>query len=109
MSEVRKESTRESSPTRVPEGSTDAVVSGRALHPGWTTVEGRWLERSFRFDDFAAALAFVNQIGEVAEALQHHPDLELGWGRVRVSLTTHDTGGLTDLDYSVALGIDQIV
>ena len=67
------------------------------------------LEREFAFDDFAAALAFVNRVGEAAEAANHHPDILLhSWNKVRLTLTTHDEGGLTDKDRSLAQTIDGL-
>lgn len=66
------------------------------------------LVKEFKFADFKSALVFVNQIGALAEAVQHHPDIELGWGRVKVSLTTHDAGGVTQKDKDLAAQIDAI-
>lgn len=75
--------------------------------PGWV-VEGQELKRSFKFKNFIEAVDFVNQLVEPAEALAHHPDLEVGYGRVSVSLSTHDAGGLTDLDFALAEKISQL-
>ena len=77
--------------------------------PGWTVIDGTRLERPFAFPDFARALACVDAIGAEAERWQHHPDLELGWGRVRVRLWTHAIGGLTEADCVLAAKIDRIV
>ena len=76
--------------------------------PAWRVVRGKELRREFRFKDFATALAFVNRIGAQAEAQGHHPDLELGWGRVAVSLSTHDVGGLSEADFILAARIDRL-
>jgi 4a-hydroxytetrahydrobiopterin dehydratase len=70
--------------------------------------ENSMLAREFSFPDFKTALDFVNKVGELAEAAQHHPDIELGWGRVKVSLTTHDAGGVTDKDRQLAEQIDNL-
>ncbi|HET7630028.1 MAG TPA: 4a-hydroxytetrahydrobiopterin dehydratase [Candidatus Saccharimonadales bacterium] len=67
------------------------------------------LVKEFSFADFKSALAFVNQIGELAEAANHHPDVNLSWGRVTVSLTTHDEGGVTEKDRQLAHAIDEAV
>jgi 4a-hydroxytetrahydrobiopterin dehydratase len=75
---------------------------------GWSILHSRRLRATFRFSDFAQALAFVNAIGALAEAQNHHPDLELSWGRVVVELTTHDAGGLTQKDFTLAAKIDRI-
>lgn len=68
---------------------------------------GQRLEKEYRFKDFRQALAFVNRVGEVAEAEGHHPDLELGWGRVKIVLWTHSIGGLSENDFIVAAKADR--
>ena len=71
--------------------------------------EGDEIVREWRFGDFAAAMVFVNRVAEVAEAANHHPDILLhGWNRVRLSLTTHSQGGLTDADFALAAEIDRL-
>ena len=84
-----------------------AASMGR-IGSGWRILRGRRLRATYRFADFAQALAFVNAIGALAEAQNHHPDLELSWGRVVVELTTHDAGGLTGRDFALAAKIDRI-
>ncbi len=64
--------------------------------------------REFKFKDFKRALEFVNKVGELAEEANHHPDIELGWGRVKVSLTTHSEGKVTDKDLNLAAEIDKL-
>lgn len=76
--------------------------------PQWTVVRDHQLERVFTFPDFVTALAFVNRIGEIAEAEGHHPDLELGWGRVAVKIYTHKVDGLTESDFILAAKIDAL-
>ncbi len=66
------------------------------------------LVREFKFEDFKSALEFVNKIGKIAERMNHHPDIELGWGRVEVSITTHSEGKVTDRDRELAEKIDDI-
>jgi 4a-hydroxytetrahydrobiopterin dehydratase len=62
-----------------------------------------------RFPDFAAALAYVNRVAQVAEEANHHPDLLLhGWNRVRLTLSTHSDGGLTSADFDMAQRIDAL-
>ena len=72
------------------------------------TVDERILKRRFTFDNFAEALAFVNKVGAVAETADHHPDISFGWGYAEIGLTTHDRGGITDLDLDVAAKINEI-
>ena len=74
---------------------------------GWRFKEDK-IKKSFKFENFAAALAFVNQVGEIAERLDHHPDVKFGWGYAKVKTTTHDRDGLTDFDIELARQIDGL-
>ncbi len=74
---------------------------------GWA-AENNELTRRFKFEDFASALAFVNAAGEIAEAADHHPDIKLGWGYAEFAITTHDRGGITDVDVALAKKIASI-
>ena len=75
---------------------------------GWTVVGGKRLAKTYRFPDFAQALAFVNRAGAVAEAEGHHPDLYLSWGKVGVELITHAIGGLSENDFILAAKLDEV-
>ena len=68
---------------------------------GWSEVDGA-LQREFEFANFAEALAFVNRVGELAEAENHQPDVELGWGRVVLRWRTHSADAITDRDRELA-------
>lgn len=71
--------------------------------------EGDEIVREWQLGDFAEALAFVNRVAELAEASNHHPDILLhGWNKVRLSLTNHSAGGLTEADFVMAAKIDQL-
>ena len=70
--------------------------------------ENNVLVREFKFADFQAALEFVNKVGALAEEVNHHPDIELGWGKVKIKLTTHSAGKVTDKDHELAKKIDAI-
>jgi 4a-hydroxytetrahydrobiopterin dehydratase len=74
---------------------------------GWTT-EDKFLKKRHKFEDFADALSFANQVGALAEAADHHPDITFGWGYADIALTTHDRGGITDVDVALAAKIDAI-
>jgi 4a-hydroxytetrahydrobiopterin dehydratase len=78
------------------------------LH-GWNLVGEERLEKEYRFPDFLTALAFVNRLGEVAEAEGHHPDIVLTWGKVKVTLWTHSIGGLSLNDFILAAKSDAAV
>ena len=79
------------------------------LQDGWTLVDARRLERTFKFKNFAEALEFTNRVGQLAEQQQHHPDIHLAWGKVKIQLWTHKIGGLHENDFILAAGIDKIV
>lgn len=78
---------------------------------GWSADAGeggaRRLVKQYRFPDFRQALAFVNRVGELAEEEGHHPDIELGWGRVKLTLWTHSIGGLSENDFILAAKADR--
>lgn len=78
------------------------------IGPTWQLVAEKQIEKSFKFKDFKSALAFVNQVGETAEQEGHHPDIELGWGRVKITLLTHKIGGLSRNDFLMAAKIDKL-
>lgn len=74
---------------------------------GWKVRDG-FLTKRFEFANFAESLDFVNAVGEIAESLDHHPDITFGWGYAVVDLTTHDRGGITDFDFAVAAAIADL-
>ena len=84
------------------------VAALRKQLDGWRVVAGHHLTKSWTFDDFAKALAFVNRVGELAEGEGHHPDLFLKWGLVRAEIYTHSVGGLTESDFVLAAKIDEL-
>lgn len=76
---------------------------------GWALVkDGAAISKRWAFKNFAQALAFVNQVGEVAEAEDHHPDIAFGWGYVSIELMTHNIQGLHENDFILAAKIDAI-
>ena len=75
--------------------------------PGWRR-EGKTIVREFEFKDFLGAIDFVNQIAKAAEAAWHHPDIDVRWNKVRLSLSTHDQGGLTAKDFDLAGTFDLL-
>ena len=76
--------------------------------PGWSLVEGK-LHREIRFADFNEAFGFMARVALIAEAMNHHPEWSNVWNRVVIELTTHDTGGLSNLDLQLAQRIDALV
>jgi len=80
--------------------AADAAIELSRM-PDWQ-IEAGELVRTFQFAGFVAALRFVNQVGELAEAAGHHPDIDIRYNRVRLSLVSHDAGGLTEKDFALA-------
>jgi 4a-hydroxytetrahydrobiopterin dehydratase len=74
----------------------------------WAVVDDHHLEREFRFRNFRQALDFANRVGELAESVNHHPDLLVAWGKVRVTLWTHKIGGLSETDFVFAAKTDRL-
>jgi len=87
--------------------SEDEIASRLASLDGWEASESM-LKRKYKFANFAEALAFVNRVGEIAEAADHHPDITFGWGYARIATTTHDRGGVTDVDFALAEKINSL-
>ena len=75
--------------------------------PEWE-LEKKHIERTFEFDEFSEAIDFVNSVAEVAEEEEHHPDIDIRFNKVRLVLSTHSKGGLTDLDFGLAERIDTL-
>jgi 4a-hydroxytetrahydrobiopterin dehydratase len=90
-------------PTKLEAPLVDAWL---AKHPGWARAGEGAIAKSYKFSDFEAALAFVVRVGCLAEKRDHHPDVELGYGRARVAWSTHDAGGITQLDLDAADATD---
>lgn len=80
----------------------------RQLPSGWNVVKEHHLEKEFAFKDFAQALAFTNKVGALAEQQNHHPDIYLAWGKVKLTLWTHKIDGLTESDFVFAAKADQL-
>lgn len=93
----------------VPPLTRDEAGPFHAEVPEWDMADdGTRIRRRFDFGDFAAALAFVNGVGELAEAEGHHPDITFGWGYADVVLYTHKIHGLHENDFIMAAKIDRI-
>ena len=83
------------------------IISASAGLPQWQR-SGEIISRTFVFKDFPAAMKFVNAVAEIAEAAQHHPDIDIRWNKVTLALTTHDAGGLTEKDFTLAKQCDSL-
>ena len=79
-----------------------------AMVPGWSVADGKVIEKTYASKNFVEAMAMANRITEVAEQEDHHPDLHVSYRKLRVELTTHALGGLTENDFILAAKIDQV-
>ena len=86
----------------------DQIAGLASSLPQWSLVAGK-LQRELRFADFVEAFAFMTKVALIAEAMGHHPEWSNVWNRVTIALTTHDTGGLSNLDLEMARRIDGLV
>lgn len=78
------------------------------IDPAWHVIYGHHLEREYKFSNFRQALQFTNRVGELAESQNHHPDIYLAWGKVKLTLWTHKIDGLSESDFVFAAKVDQI-
>lgn len=87
---------------------SDTEIDERSRESDWRR-EGDEIVRDWKFGDFSEAMGFVNRVAEAAEEANHHPDILLhGWNKVRLSLTNHSAGGLTDTDFQMARKFDGV-
>jgi len=88
--------------------ATDQLEKLAKKVPEWD-LEDTSLTRTFEFDEFMEAIDFVNSVAEIAEEAQHHPDIDIRYQTVTLTLTTHDLGGLTKMDFELASRVDNLV
>ena len=86
----------------------EQLDTGLGELPDWT-LNGESIQRTFSFDDFKSAMAFVTRIAARAEAVQHHPDILVRYNKVTLTLSTHDAGGLSERDMSFAADCDELL
>jgi 4a-hydroxytetrahydrobiopterin dehydratase len=83
------------------------IALALASVPGWK-LQDATISRTFQFKDFPAAMKFVDAVADLAEKSWHHPDIDIRWNKVALTLTTHDVGGLTQKDFSLAKQFDEL-
>ena len=93
-------------PTALDDAAVAAVMAAPDA-PAWHLVDGM-LVKTVECSSFPAALDFVMVVGRLAEEANHHPDIDIRWRKVRLALVTHDAGGLTELDITMARDIDSL-
>lgn len=77
-------------------------------HPQWKLNAEKMLERTYEWPAFLTGIAFVNEVAQLAEKADHHPDIDIRWRKVTLKLTTHDAGGLTSRDTELAAKADAV-
>ena len=87
--------------------SDEEIEEGLSALAGWER-EGEAIRREFELDDFKGSVDFVNRLTPEAEAMNHHPDLEISWNKVTVTISTHSEGGLTENDFELARKVDGV-
>jgi 4a-hydroxytetrahydrobiopterin dehydratase len=90
--------------TRLTEQELTTALEARTK---WA-IEDAMLTRTYGFADFVAAIAFVDRVAVAAEEAQHHPDIDIRYNRVRIALTTHDEGGISNKDLQLADRLDRL-
>ena len=75
---------------------------------GWKTVEGKKITKTFHFPNFSSAVVLLNKIAAIAEQENHHPNLHLSWGKLKVELWTHKLDGISENDFILAAKIDRL-
>lgn len=93
--------------SRLPKLSSEEVEARLQALSGWTVAEGR-LVKKYRLKDFVQALAFVNAVGEAAEAANHHPDIAIRYSLVTLQWWTWGSGGITERDFEMAARCDTV-
>ncbi|MGD0166541.1 MAG: 4a-hydroxytetrahydrobiopterin dehydratase [Gaiellaceae bacterium] len=94
--------------TQVERLSDLRVAELAASVPDWSLGEGM-ISRQFDFADFVESMAFVNRVAALAEERDHHPDIEISYNHVRIDLSTHRVGGLTEKDFELAQAVDGLI
>ena len=91
----------------MPKYTSSQIKAALASVPEWKQ-HGAAITRTSQFQDFPAAIRFVNAVAKLAEKTWHHPDIDIRWNKVTLTLTTHDQGGLTEKDFTLARKFDRL-
>lgn len=90
----------------VPKLSEEVIARHLNSLPGWAH-EGNEITKQYEFKNFAKAMQFVNHVAQEADSVNHHPDIDIRYNKVKLTLTTHDSGGITQNDINVASAADE--
>lgn len=108
MTELHEKKCSECTIGGTPLGESEINDYMDLLHDDWQVIENHHLKRVFKFKNFKEALDYTNKVGALAEEEQHHPDIELSWGKVVITLFTHKIGGISESDIVFAAKIDKL-
>lgn len=99
----------------IPSRKDTEPLKGNELHTingqlknDWQVIDEHHLEKIFKFADFQKALDFTNAVGELAEAVNHHPEICVTWGKAKITIWTHSIGGLSEADFVFAARCDEL-
>ena len=92
----------------VPSLLTEQIADLLPQVQGWEVVDNHHLAKNYKFPNFKLALTFVDAVGAIADEQNHHPDIYLAWGKVKVEIWTHKINGLTESDFIFAAKVDDI-
>ena len=107
-SELAKRHCKACEPGTIAMSEEEAADLHALVDPAWEREANKRIRRRFRFGNFGDAFGFATRVALLAEEEGHHPDFEVGWGRVVLTLTTHSAGGLTPNDFVMAAKVDQL-
>jgi 4a-hydroxytetrahydrobiopterin dehydratase len=92
----------------MPKMTQDEISGSLARSPEWSELNGQ-IQRTFQFDTFLEAMAFVNRIADYSEEVQHHPEMLIRYNKVTLTVSTHDAGGITEKDFELAGHADGLL
>jgi 4a-hydroxytetrahydrobiopterin dehydratase len=104
---IRLEALQNFAAPPMPKLDANQITAALVAVPQWQR-QGDAIVRTFQFKDFPAAVKFVNAVAETAEEAWHHPDIDIRWNKVTLTLTSHDAGGLTEKDFALAKRFDGL-
>jgi 4a-hydroxytetrahydrobiopterin dehydratase len=105
---MAKSKTKAPATPPAPRLSDDQIRLELGKRPEWTET-GEAIQRTFAFKNFVEAMGFVNKVAQLAEAVNHHPDLLIRYNKVTLTLSTHDSGGITQKDFDLAGAVDALL
>ncbi|MEH7380939.1 4a-hydroxytetrahydrobiopterin dehydratase [Bacillus sp. JJ1533] len=88
--------------------SSEAIQDKLTEHPNWKLIDGKWIERKYRFKDYLNGIEFVQELANLSEKMNHHPFISIDYKLISVKITSWRARGLTDLDFTLAEKYDEL-